>query len=107
MAARRYKDKSPPTQAPINRLRSRSFRTATQTGRGLFRVERQDLVADAEVVDAAIPRREIQRDVHLVAVVEPEARRHDDLLVADLLEALGDHVMPVDRHRAVERAQEP
>src|SRR5262245_66638584 len=89
-------DSSEPAYIGMPRPESKSDRQPAQAGGGLVGVKRQDLVADPQVVDVAVARPEVERDVNLVLVVEAEAGRHDDLLVADHLEPLRDGVVAVN-----------
>src|SRR5262245_28931070 len=85
-------------------LRARSG-SPTQAGRGLVGVERQQLLADAKIMDGPVPPPEIDGHVNLVGVEQAKAGRDHDLLVSDLLEALRDDVMAVDADRTAGRAQ--
>src|SRR5437879_175316 len=80
---------------------------AAAEGRGrLVGVQRADLVADAEILDRAVLRGEVELEIDLVGVEHAEAGRDDQLLVADALEALGDDVVAVDADRAAHGADE-
>src|SRR5262249_36117759 len=92
------------TKAESNVLRAAGGRS--QGLSGPLGIERADLALDLEVVDRAVPRRQIELEIDLVAVEDAEAGGDDDLLVADPPEALRDDVVAVDRDGAAHRLEE-